>query len=574
MLKYVVLLIITITIQSAAGYDQFCDTVFIQKYKKLDISDVEKRMICGDKESDAYRSIPVYEAQIFLQGFLQARGHLNPVFEIKDGKLFVDAGKKSKVKKIIVNSDDHKLKKKVKTELRHLYNNRLLNTGLLNSIEGEALAQIRKRGHPCAEVRSEVDITSDQISVYLENLKLTKFGKVEKETLKGLDDRAFERYYPFKENEIFNADLLTLTEKRMTRAEVVQGTYFIEDCGEEFKLSQEFIEGPPRTIRFGAGVSTEQGPMARIKWSHNRYKSMASILSAEARASLRSQTLTGSADNFFWKNEPRRSILTELTADRQSQIDFEQVTYTARPLMKWTRDSEGYGKIYTLGPNYQAGNYHSKESSDTKSFSSVNLEGALQWMSHDYELFDIHPSEGELFSLRTDFRHPAGGFKEPILKSDLSFTKLSRLSNWNRGAIIGGLKTFLGTAWTSDKTSLQSLPPEVKYFGGGSDDIRGYYFRTLPQNDGLGSFTKAILKLELRRTHVYKESLEAFTFLDGGYFGTQSWEVDKTLFYSPGLGLRWLSPFGLVQGYWARGMKLNPNKDQGNLFFAGLGGEF
>lgn len=531
-------------------------------------------MVCGDKESDGYKNIPVYEAQFFLKGFLQARGFLNPVMEIKDAVLYLDPGRKSKIKKIQVSSNDQKLKKEVKTELRHLYKRRLLNTATLNSVEGEAHAQIRKRGHPCGKIKSEVDIENDYITVYLQNLKEYKFGTIQKEKIKGLNDRAVERFYPFEENDLFNADLLTLTEKRMMRSEVVQGTYFLEECGENFKLSQEFIEGPPRTIRFGAGISTELGPMARVRWSNNRYKTMASKLSLEARASLRSQTITAAADTYFWKNEPRRSVQTEVSVERESQVDYEQLTYTARPLMKWTRDSEGYAKLYTVGPNYQAGTYHSNEATDTKSFSSVNLQASLQWMSHTYEMFDVHPADGDLYALQFDFRHPTGGFKDALLKLDSSFTKLARLSNWDRGTIVGGVKGIIGTTWVDQDVTLQGLPPTVKYFGGGSDDIRGFYFRTLPQNDGLGAFSKAVLKFELRRTHLFKESIEAFTFLDGGYFGRESWDIDKTLFYSPGVGLRWLSPVGIVQGFWARGIRNKPYKDQGNLYYVGLGGDF
>src|SRR5690606_24286463 len=102
------------------------------------------------------------------------------------------------------------------------------------------------------------------VIVTLSDISKFKFGMVKKEPIEGLRKNALDRYYPYKENEIFDQRQLELTEKRMVRAEVVQGTYFLEKCEDDsFSLSQQFITGPPRSIRFGIGASTEVGPMVR-----------------------------------------------------------------------------------------------------------------------------------------------------------------------------------------------------------------------------------------------------------------------------------------------------------------------
>jgi translocation and assembly module TamA len=485
--------------------------------------------------------------------------------------------KKTFVKKIKVSSERPKINKKVKREVTRLYKRKVLSTSTLNAIEAEALSLLRQNGYPCSKVKTEVDLQTKIVHITLERLDYFEFGEVDKEEIKGLRPNALERYYAFQSTDAFNEELLHLTEKRMTRDEVVQGTYFLESCSEDrshFSLAQNFIIGPPRTIRFGAGASTEAGPMARIRWSNNRYKSMASILSLNLQASLRSQSVTLSADSFLWHGQPRRSLFAQAEVVHESQIDYEQLIYRLKPHIKWTRDSEGYFKRYMLGPSYESGNYHSKENINTKSYFSGIIEGSLLWMTHDYELYDVHPEEGESYSFNFDFRHPSLGFSDPLLKLDTSVVRLQRLANWGRGSIIGGARVNAGTTWISNDVSITGLPPTVKFFGGGSDDVRGFQLRTLPQNDGLGALSKLALKLELRRTHVYKESIEAFTFIDNAYFGDRSWNLDPTLYYSPGLGIRWLSPIGLVQTFIARAFKSNPNQDLGNLYFIGLGGIF
>lgn len=571
-----VLLIISITSHSWAKDRKLCSSIIIHG-PKLKLSETEERLVCGDKKLEAYRDIPAYEASYFFQGFLQSRGYLSPRFEREGDELHVYPGKKTFLKKLQVISPAGFSGQEVRKELLRLYRKRLLNTQLLNSLEAEALSLLRQRGHACAKVNSQVNTNSGKVTLEFHQLQKFRFGEVEKETIPGLKTRALERYYPFESSTSFNEDLLRLTEKRLIRSEVVQGTYFLEECKLDppgLKLQQEFIIGPPRTLRFGAGASTEAGPMARLRWSHSRFRPMASLLSANLQASLRVQSLTLTSDYFFWDERPRQSLLAQMEIVRESQFDYEQLIFRARPHMKWTNDEGRYFKQYTLGPTYETGTYHAQENADTKTFSTGVVEGTLQWMSHSYELFDLHPQEGEHLQFGFDYRHPALGFDDPLLKLDSSWVRLIRLANSGRGALVGGIRAFLGTTDVPDEVGLNGLPPTVKFFGGGSDDVRGFLLRTLPKNDGLGALTRAGLKLEVRRTSLFRESLEAFSFVDGAFFGERSWELDGRLWYSPGVGLRWLSPIGLLQTYVARGYATKPYQDFGSFYFIGLGGSF
>lgn len=555
---------------------RLCSTVKVHG-KKIKFTKTEKQLVCGDSKSHAYQKIPDYEASFIMTGFLQSRGFLEPRFETKGEVLHVHTGKTSVIKRFKIISGNKKLAKVVKKELNRLFRKKLLSTDILNSVEADALALVRQRGYPCAKVKAEVDISKKEIQIALNESHYFNFGEVDKEHVPGLREGALDRYYPFKPNEMFNADLLSLTEKRMRREGVVPGTYFVESCEDnntKFSLSQSFIDGPPRTVRFGVGASTEQGPMARVKWKHARYNSMASQLSANLQASLKVQSISITADSFIWHHEPRRSILSTADITRENQVDYEEVTYTLDSRVKWSRDSEGYSKIYTLGPTYEGGTYKQDANQDTKSFGSATLKGSAVWMAHNYELYDFHPQEGSLFGYYFDYRNPTFGFPDSLLKLDTTMLRLERLGNWGRGTLIGGLRLNAGTTWITNSASLTGLPPAVKYYGGGSDDVRGYTLKSIPENNGLGALTKVGLKLELRRTYVVIKSLEGFAFMDAARFGAQSWELDQAVYYSPGVGFRWLSPIGMVQSFIARAYRTDPYKDQGNLFFIGIGGVF
>lgn len=534
-------------------------------------------MVCGDPKSSSYKNIPAYQASYFFTAFLQARGYLKPRFETIDNVLHVHTGKVGHLKKIQVDSQIKEERRAVKSELKRRYRGEILNPSLLDAIKKRSEKVVGERGHPCADTELFANADQQKVTVALNEGNHYHFGVVKKEKIKGLRDNALDRYYPYKEEHSYNEKLLKLNEKRLLRAEVLQGTYYLDNCAkemDEFKLSQYFIIGPPRTIRFGVGASTELGPMARVRWSNNRYKSMASILALSAQASFRSQTLNATADSFFWKQHSRRSLLTQFDITRESQIDYEQSVLSLKPHMKWTYDWNRYHQFYTLGPTYEASSYHSKSSPDTKTYSGVNINGSTEIMSHAYEFFDFHPQDGSVLGFSFDFRHPDLGFPDPLLMLNATYSQLDELGFWGRGIIVGAMRVNAGTTWVADTVSLKSLPPSVKFYGGGSNDVRGFLLNTLPDNNGLGALTKLELKLELRRTHLFIESVEIFGFLDNALFGSKSWGTEQRLWYSPGVGLRWLSPLGLIQGYVSRGLASKPSEDFGNFYYAGIGGTF
>lgn len=574
-MKLVVFLLVIFSGQLLAQ-EKLCRTVVIHE-KDIDFTDTERRMLCGDSSQEGYRVIPAYEAKVFMTGFLQSRGRLHPEFEIKDDVLHVWPRGKTKIHGIVVVTGEEKERKKIKDEVQRRFRKKVLTPKTMDALEAGGLSVIRRRGYPCAKVESEALVPEHSVTLHYSRLVWHPFGPITRQEIKGLHPNALTRFYPMEKDDQFDELLLQLTEKRMIREQVVAGTYFLENCSEDaktFSLSQEFILGPPRSFRYGVGANTEVGPFARAQWAHNRFRPMASKLSATLQASLRVQALNLTADMFVWPNRPRTSIFGQFDLIRESQFDYLQTTARLRPHMKWTEDKLGRGWTYTLGPTFEAGQFKSEEKIESRSYKTAAAEGRLMWNSHVYEFFDQHPQEGDTFAFGFDYRDPSFGFTDKLLKLDSTFARLGQVGVWERGELIAGLRLNGGTTFVPTTTELENLPPSVKFYGGGSDDLRGFLLRTLPKNDGLGALTKFGGKLELRRTSLLLDSLEGFIFLDGARFGDRSWELEKRVWYSPGVGLRWHSPIGMVQGYVARARATKPTEDFGNFYFVGLGGSF
>jgi translocation and assembly module TamA len=561
--------------------ENLCPHVTLRSHEDLHLSDTEKRFICGDKDEPAYNNIPSYQAKFSIEGFLQQRGYSLPKFEYVGDKLIVDTGEKSYLSAVLVNSKNIDDSKELEKELLRHNKKEVLTPKLLDEMEAEATKFLRNRGYPCVKVTSSVDPENGKMVLEATNLEPFIYGEIPREKIEGIDDRALARFFPFTAQDSFSELGLTLAEKRFLRSGIVLGTYFQEKCElkkHEFSLSQQFIVGAPHTIRFGIGASTEVGPMIRARWTNQRYGPMASQLEAYFQSSLKTQTLKLSSDEYMWPDHPRRSLYSELQLERNDQTDFTEFTAGLKPHMQWTSDSVNRFWQWTAGPSLLAGTFKTVNSSDNRSYKTAAIEASLQSKTHDFEVFDIHPEEGNFAQVNLDFRHPALGFSDPLLKLDLTYLKLYWLGNLGRGKAIGGIHFNAGTAWIRDGVNLSTLPPSVKFYGGGSEDIRGFKLATLPDNAGVGAVSKVSAKLEFRKTYFFIPAIEAFSFLDGAYFGEKSWEVSSRLWYSPGVGLRWLSPIGLVQTYLARSLTTQESKslkkDNGSLFYLGLGGVF
>lgn len=561
--------------------EELCPNIFIYSPEKVELNETEKRLVCGDPSDESYKVVPLYQAKYMLQGFLQSKGYSHPRFVYDESILNVYTEEKSHLKKIDFKSDNEIETKKLQKKILKRFRNAEITPKLLDQIEALTKSMARNEGYPCVSVTSTAEPTEEKITIVLTHLNKFNFGPLEISPIEGLDIATHQRFTAFNPDEIFNESDLNLTEKRYIRQGIVQGTYFKEKCDLEkntFALSQDFILGPPRVIRLGVGASTELGPMTRLSWNHQRFGDMASILEARLQASLKNQSLKLSSDQFLWKSAPRRSLNSELSFERNDQENFKETITTLSPMINWTKDTNSRFWFWGLGPTLINSTYKTDALNSNRNFKTAALTGSMQSKTHTYEFYDIHPEEGNFYQLHFDLRHPSLGFTDPLLKLDLNFLQFLWLGSWGKGSGIAGLNISSSTTWVKESVELSDLPPSVKFYGGGSDDIRGFKLNSLPDNSGLGALSKLSLKLELRKTYFFKESLESFTFLDTAFFGDRPWKVESRMWYSPGVGLRWFSPIGLIQSYVARSLTNEAtthfNQDEKFLFFLGLGGVF
>ncbi|WP_266159634.1 autotransporter assembly complex protein TamA [Dyella silvatica] len=132
------------------------------------------------------------------------------------------------------------------------------------------------------------------------------------------------------------------------------------------------------------------------------------------------------------------------------------------------------------------------------------------------------------------------------LLSDTRFSDLTLDAKWiraftKRDRLI--LRGSAGFTWTND---FSALPPQLRFFAGGDRSVRGYGFQTIGPQNAFGRVIggKNLLVASTEVEHYFTKNWGMAAFVDAGnaFDG-----VDYRPKVGAGLGVRWLSPVGMIR---------------------------
>ncbi|MEO5667931.1 MAG: BamA/TamA family outer membrane protein, partial [Bdellovibrionota bacterium] len=357
-------------------------------------------------------------------------------------------------------------------------------------------------------------------------------------------------------------------EKRLLRDNIVQGTYFTENCKNlETAIQQSFLLGPPRTLRFGVGIDTENGPLLQLSWRHHRFSRMAAQANLTIQTSLSEQSLVGRAEIFPWRSRPRLSVTPELRLVRKRTDDMVQITNTLQTLSTKTWDAASSKWTLSAGPAFVWERYQTAAASRYLQESSLALLANAEVRTHTFEIYDAHPQDGSLLGVSAEYRDRALGFPDRTWKVSGEGRFISALGECGKGHCVAAFRLSASNTWTS-ADSIDTLPPSLRTYLGGFESLRGFGLTKIPDNNGNGALSSVASGIELRGVDLFIARWEPYVFFDIGATGTKTSHLDAPNYYTSGLGLRWSSPIGMIQGYISR-------PSVGDFYaYASFGGEF
>jgi translocation and assembly module TamA len=547
------------------------------------LTDTEKKLICGDKDKEGWRTIPFSQAQYDIKNFLQDRGYFHPVFveDLKPssaqlaegqeaGHFTVEIGPPTRVTSLSADGDPESLR---------LYRKRkvvgqIMTPQLLGSVEQWINERLGAVGYPCPKVKAEANPETGAVVAHVETGPLQDLVSVFEEPLPGVEAGTLRRYDAFQLAKPYNGDLLTVTSNRITSLNIVQANYFTASCGPNGAVARQMITGgPPRFLAFGIGIDTEGLIQLRASWRNARMGLRASLAQASVQTSTKDQSINAL---FNWYHLPfpsRRYLQPYYQLQHLNQNAYEIIDSKAKFSFGTSYDNQLLGLQFLVGPALEFVHTVQGSGANNPNARFLELEASLGARSHDFEYWATDPRTGYNVLLVTDFATSELVSTTSAQRFNLTGELLWNLRDYDPPFLIFGLRGGIRTTLSPQRPGADSLlPANFFWYLGGSVDLRGFSLQSVPS---FGAMTAFYLDPEIRLYQLLPLGIEPFFFWDIGAVGRAPVTFDSPLLYSPGIGLRYKSPFGVFRTTLARGYPIAvPGISGGWNFYFSFGEEF
>ncbi|WP_374074229.1 autotransporter assembly complex family protein [Bdellovibrio bacteriovorus] len=530
-----------------------CPQIEIHSEEKLEFTKTEIKWMCGDAGNKAWSVIPPWQARFFLKSFLQQRAYHHPKFTIDGNNLIVEAGDRTLLQEwTFLNAPPS-----FNAEKRRKMKGRPLTPELLNEVEAWSKTRLQNLGYACPEVTTQAFPDKGSVVVDLTPGDPYNFPTAETFAIRGTERSIYlDRYRAFLPGQKYDARLLQLTANRMILDEYHLSSYFDTRCSAEgVEIIPRLVTGDPHLVSAGAGFNTEVGAIGLVRYRHTQMNEAGSSFESKLYVSLVEQSLENSfqiydgppyRDRTYWS--PQLNFKNELESTYKS--------FTTDVGLRWgiTKEFEEFSSRFQLGPFYTYNNVETDTNVQVLRTVTSTAEVSLQ--SHDYEYYAAEPRAGWIFSTNIRSAYEGLGADQTFHQWVYQHQILWNYSDWDPPLVVFGWRFKAGTFLMTDDTVFTDVVPEnLRFYLGGDSSLRGFSRKQIPFT-GEGSATFLYQGFEIRAGDVFPYKLQPFIFLDMAWESAKSLTLSKTLYYSPGIGIRWPSFIGPIRASISQGQTL------------------
>lgn len=396
--------------------------------------------------------------------------------------------------------------------------------------------------------------------------QLAYFGPVRVEGLERLPSKYITRQLSWREGDKYDSKEIDDFEKKMLGTGLF-GSVRIEPqastsgSAPDIPIEIQLSERSRRTVRLGVNYS-DIGPGAKIYWEHRSVFGEGERLETSL---LWNPIKTGFEGRLTRPGflDANQALVLDLDAsiDTPEAYDAKQARGTAMILHDFTSKIQG-----GLGLGYK--------------YSLVDQFGSTEQYAHvifpvqamfDFRNDKLNPVRGGQLFGRTAFYEDTLG-SENFLKTQAEARKYFML--WDVFRLSSAFRLTLGSI---DGTAAESVPADERFYAGGGGSIRGYEYQAVGPKIGetpAGGDKLLEFSAELRLQPGHQ--LGYVAFIDGGTVYNSSFDDDlnRSLRYGAGIGLRWFTTIGPLRADLA--YPLNPDASQVERvqFYISLGQAF
>lgn len=574
------LILYTLILGSAAlasSSQYLCDNILL-KEGSLSLNKNEKILVCGvQKNKGPWSDIPIEQAKYQLTVFLNNEGYLEPKFETHGNELHVWSGKKITIKTLQIDGTTALNPSKKRKIIGHP----LIPTKL-DELEQWGDTQLRMMGYACPQVKVLAEAWTGLLKMNVQTGSKSRVAHITYEGLEEINPKTLSRYEAFKVGDLYDVRKTQISITRMLSDGAIQSGNYHVDCKQQdaVDLALKGSIGPPRSLRFEVGASTEEFPFGSFTFRNSRLDNSISSLTSILYASPRTQSLTTTAQLYWIPWSERMFLSPRLRFARNSEQTYEFLEARTGLDLGVMWDTTNTRWIARGGPSLNYVNTVQGIGPDDEVYFS--WDAFLQMTSHNYEASLRNQYEGWDASLHYRGQKEGLGSKVDVNRYDLNYKYLWNMGRYHPPLFVLGVRTEINIVDTpnleANNNTADVLPIDYRIFYGGADNLRGFARKSLTNSD-LGYLAAAYIGFELRLVEQVPMNIQPLLLVDVARLGVERLQLDDPIFSSLGAGVRWASPFGTLRGSAAKGRIFNGNTttlpyNQDWVYFISFGQEF
>jgi len=525
---------------------------------KIEFNDNEKLLLCGDVSKESWTEIPPAQAEYMLRDLLKQRGYYSPNFSYRNDMLTVDPGPLKRVSSLTFKGEPTGFSD---VKIRNVLG-AALTSSALNQVEDFTTSRLKNMGFACPDVKIRASDVSGAINVTIKTGAPYFFSDpVVAESL-GLYPRTMRRFDAFQIHDPYHYEWLKLSSNRAENDGIVVSSQFDLKCPNP-TLVQHLMGGDRHLLTVGAGISTEEFPIVELTLKSVRLSDLGTNLQTSLHLSQRIQKLNAIFTDYVFKNAPRVDFAPTFTVDHDTEPSYSFTQFQTVVPLEYRADTQSEAWLFSLGPAINR--QYSVDYASLIPESYFSLVGHINLMAHQYELYETDPRGGSTEDLNIQI------ISNQISATPLAFvyrftgSNLLQLNAVEPPQWILGFRYGLATTVSEQRPESSTLlPPQYFNTLGGDQNLRGFGRNELAQGT-VGAMTSVFLSSEIRYAKSWAYGIEPFLFFDMGALGDLPFDLQSVLYYSPGLGIRWSTPFGSIRGTFSHGYISKEESEQNDV---------
>ncbi|WP_338610757.1 autotransporter assembly complex family protein [Pelagibacterium nitratireducens] len=438
----------------------------------------------------------------------------------------------------------------------------------------------RQLGYPKAQIGSR-DVIADhpsrtlEVSIVVDPGAYAAIGPIGVEGTQNMSPAFIVRQTGLVQGAEYDPDDIERARERLTRLGVfrsmrIEAAQNVQPNG---LLPYQIIVQEQALRRFGIGASygTLDGLGVEGYWLHRNLFGEAERLRLDAKvAGISFPIDTAEFDYAFGGTftkpgifTPETDLVAALSADRSVLPLYTETSVQGRLGIEqlFTDDISG-----SVGLQFQHSYFEDDATFGNRNFTTAGLYGRGVFDNRDS---DLDPTEGFYLEATVDplYEFEYENFLARATLEGRAYFAFDEDANY---VLAGRVK-----AGAVAGPSLSEIPPDLLFFAGGGGSVRGYAYRSIGVDDGMGNTTggRYLLEASLEGRVRFNDQFGAVAFVDGGYVAADTFPDFDQLRLGAGVGIRYYTALGPLRLDVAVPLNKSPG-DPDYALYVGIGQSF